>query len=70
MRVSIVDKRGQPFCLAPGIGTEGVVDEYINKKTGLPDPRVIFDTGRFLHVDTIRNNGGFIKNLDEETTNE
>ena len=61
MNVKIVDKRGAPLSYFD-FSFEGVLTPYVNKKTGLADPRVIYPCRRFLHVDTIRNNGGTILN--------
>lgn len=67
MRVIIGDKHGDCLQLIsdPPIGDTGHVDNYVNKKTGKADPRVIFDCGRYLHVDTIRKFQGVI--YDAET---
>jgi hypothetical protein len=64
MNVKIVDKRGAPLSYLD-LGAEGVLTPYLNKKSGLDDPMVVYPSGRFLHVDTIGKNGGTI--LDAET---
>ena len=65
MNVKIVDKRGAPLSYFD-LGSDGVLTPYVNKKSGLDDPMVVYPSGRFLHTDTIRKNGGTILGEDGE----
>jgi hypothetical protein len=63
MNVKIIDRRGEPLSYF-ALGSEEVLIPYTNKVSGFDDPMVIYPSGRFLHVDTIRKNGGKILNAE------
>jgi hypothetical protein len=51
-----------PQCQISSAGEDATLEEYINKKTGKPDPIIRYASNRFVHMSTVYHQGRRVMN--------